>query len=788
MKSKNRRSNSVSEGFNFQKVIIFTLIFLFVISFLIKLFLDYSSNHHQLTQVDVTSAASVLHIEAESMTLGQGCIGRINDSFFTGVAFYCNRDSLSSAINISNLPRNYKLSVRGRSTTGNPAGISVYLSETKKSTLTFRSNEPTELYSEFSISGQSLQTLKLILENDDGSSDTAIDYITLTDIGEVPPTPAAPIPVSNGAFTTKKYRNLFLESGKSQPEIQQKISTAWSKLFYGNNEERIYYPFENDMAYILDVGNNDIRSEGMSYGMMIAVQLNKKTEFDRLWKFAKTKMQHQTGSRKGYFSWQVSTQGTMMDPNPASDGEEYFATSLLFASRRWGNGVGIYNYENEAQAILDVMQHKEAQNGGIVDGVTDMFNKLYRQIVFVPYHSSAKFTDPSYHLPSFYELWAIWDEDIEDRSFWTDVAYKSREFLKKTTDTTTGLAPDYAEFDGSPNYTGNHADFRFDAWRVAMNIGMDYAWFAPGSWEIAYANKIQSFFYNQGITTYGNQFDLTGKSLSGDHSLGLISTNAVVSHAASRPIAWEFVNELWKQEPPVGRWRYYDGTIYMMSLLHTSGNYRIYESGGIYIPPIITNTPPTASPVQTPGITPQPTLNPPSPMPYPSISNTPFPISPTPRSTPTNSAYPTLLPSTNQLNKGLKGAYYDDLLFNNLKFYRIDKSVNFNWGYGSPNTFISPSTFSIRWIGFLSVPDSGGYTIYTKSDDGVRMLINNNKVINDWTNHAVKENSFSMGLSKGIKYPIQLDYYENYGNAEVKLLWSNANIPIQPIPELYLSH
>ena len=72
------------------------------------------------------------------------------------------------------------------------------------------------------------------------------------------------------------------------------------------------------------------------------------------------------------------------DSVPASDGEEYFAMALFFAAHRWGNGAGIYDYESEANAILDTMLHKEEMNGGVVAGVTNMFDRAQHQIVFVP--------------------------------------------------------------------------------------------------------------------------------------------------------------------------------------------------------------------------------------------------------------------------------------------------------------------------------------------------------------------------------------------------------------------
>ena len=209
----------------------------------------------------------------------------------------------------------------------------------------------------------------------------------------------------NGSYFSKKYPNLFNELlGKNEKEINDKLNFAFAKYFYGDdNSERLYYPVEPDMAYMKDVWNNDVRTEGLSYGMMIAVQMNKKEEFDRIWKWAKTKLQHQSEKRKYYFAWHADFNGALLDSNSASDGEEWIVTCLFFASARWGNGEGIFNYKSEAQKILDGMLSKvELSDDRKV--VTNMFNKKEKQIVFVPAGEADDFTDPSYHVPHFYEL------------------------------------------------------------------------------------------------------------------------------------------------------------------------------------------------------------------------------------------------------------------------------------------------------------------------------------------------------------------------------------------------
>ncbi len=398
-----------------------------------------------------------------------------------------------------------------------------------------------------------------------------------------PPTTAPPAPaeqLSGGAFTSGVYRNLFKEYlGKSDEEIQARIDAAWEQLFYGSDaSERVYFPVGEDMAYIADIGNGDVRSEGMSYGMMIAVQLDKKEEFDRLWKWTKTYMYQSEGPFQGYFAWHCTTEGEPLDANPASDGEEWFATALLFASSRWGDGEGIFDYRSQAQEILDVMLHKEAN--GVA---TNMFDLEHKQIVFVPMVGRvSSFTDPSYHLPAYYELWARWAE--RDNDFWSAAAQVSREYFKKAAHSETGLMPDYANFDGTPYEMDGHEDFRFDAWRTLSNVAVDYAWFeadpSTGSgqvpWQVEQSNRVLDFLASQGIDSYANQFALDGTPLSGDHSTGLVSMAAVAALAADSEKGEPFVQELWEAQIPSGKWRYYDGMLYMLGMLHVSGNFKIY--------------------------------------------------------------------------------------------------------------------------------------------------------------------------------------------------------------------
>jgi len=369
-------------------------------------------------------------------------------------------------------------------------------------------------------------------------------------------------------------RNLFTELlGRSDAEVAAKIEAGWQQLFYGQNDtERVYYPAGADMAYIADVGSGDVRSEGMSYGMMIAVQMDRRAEFDRLWKWAKTYMYHADGPRRGYFAWHCAFDGRPLDPGSASDGEEWFATALFFASHRWGDGQGNFDYGREARVLLHEMLHKRAS-----DGVTAIFDAKEKQVVFAPTREAATFTDPSYHLPAFYELWSRWSEP-DDREFWASAAKTSRQFFRRAAHPRTGLMPEYAYFDGRPHraWEKDKGDFRFDSWRTPANVALDYAWWKRDSWAVEQSNRLLRFYASFG-PNLPNQLTLDGKPLSADTSVGMIAMAAVAGLAADPELARPFVQQLWDAPVPSGQWRYYNGLLYQLALLQVSGIFRIHE-------------------------------------------------------------------------------------------------------------------------------------------------------------------------------------------------------------------
>jgi oligosaccharide reducing-end xylanase len=394
-------------------------------------------------------------------------------------------------------------------------------------------------------------------------------------------------PWAKGAWETGKYRNVFREAGYSQAAIDAKLAKAYHDVFEG--PDRVYFEVGDSMAYVSDLKNHDARTEGLSYGMMVAVQMNKKDVFDRLWRWTQKYMQHQGGTRDAYFAWSVNPKTLKHNSEgSASDGEFYFITDLLFASNRWGNDAGI-NYYAEARRILDAMWSK---NG--TEGITNVINTEHKLITFVPDKSGYDWTDPSYHLPAFFEVWAEYAKDGHEQ-FYRECAAASRAFLHNACHPVTALNADSTEFSGVPMKSKWFPNaFRFDSWRVPMNIAMDYSWSAKDKqWQQDYGRRFQNFLFCRGIDTFEDQFNIDGtlpesilpaggyKKLR--HSLGLVGTSAAASIMGTQAKSWKFVDAVWnaKLEPyPDGYFDpYYDGLLYLFSLMHLSGNYRIITPG-----------------------------------------------------------------------------------------------------------------------------------------------------------------------------------------------------------------
>jgi endo-1,4-beta-D-glucanase Y len=344
--------------------------------------------------------------------------------------------------------------------------------------------------------------------------------------------------VGNGCTAPAQYENLFITAlGQTQASSDTKLTAAWNQLFNPSNANTVFYngPGSTE-SYIEDIADNDVRTEGQSYGMMTAVQLNHQTEFDRLWTFAKNHM-YQKGS--GQYAWHVTTAGALISgaTGGAPDGDEWFATALVFAHNRWGDTSGAFNYGTEAQTTLNMIRTTD------FDAPTHL----------VRYYAgtSSNGTDGSYILPAYYQVWACFD--TANAAFWNAAVTAGRTFFHNAAGS-NGVIADQSSFTGTA--TNSSGD---DKLRCVANIMSDHNFFDADPWQ---------------TQTYAPEYGT--HEAAGTTQTAELACDGLLGFGLPSSTGTPFVQKLWSVAIPTGQYRYYDGTLYTIALLHVSGAFHLW--------------------------------------------------------------------------------------------------------------------------------------------------------------------------------------------------------------------
>ena len=390
---------------------------------------------------------------------------------------------------------------------------------------------------------------------------------------------SVPVPVRLTGPAT--YPNLFRDFlGKTEPEISTKLNTAYKQLFKGTSDTTIYIDAGADGAYIHDVLHDDVRTEGLGVGMIVAVELanydgdkTHQDEFDALWTYAKNKLQVTTGAASGYFNSTCDDTTACLDPY----GMEQFVTALLFAHDLWGSSAA-KPYGTEALQLMSQLRNKEAENGGVVDDITSVFDASTALPFEQPTASYTFYTRNSLQMPAEFELWAQASGD----PFWKRAADAARVGLVASADAKTGLWPLHNQFDGTP-VAG--ADFRSASYRTLFNVALDSAWgfgsAAQNTAQTEVADRLLGFFHGIGVAKYGAIYNLDGTATDATREAGLVAANGALAQAATPGAAkagetrFDFVSAAWNETVPIGQTRYFDGILYLMSMLVLSGQYQV---------------------------------------------------------------------------------------------------------------------------------------------------------------------------------------------------------------------
>jgi oligosaccharide reducing-end xylanase len=276
-------------------------------------------------------------------------------------------------------------------------------------------------------------------------------------------------------------------------------------------------------------------------------------------------MRSSSGPTAGLLRWRCDTTGTDCATNASTDASSIIATALLIADSRFGQ-VGVHDYNSEALELLEVLVAIEERNGGVVDGVVNCFDG----VAALP---RAESTNPEslvpvdYLMPAFYEIWA--ERDVAHGSFWRKVATNSRALLVAASHKTTGLLPEKLNYDGTP--VAGFENYRPTTARTHLNLFLDHTWYGPSSWIVQQNSLRLRFFLSQGVDEYVTEYTPSGAPLSNYNTAAHRSLVALAAGTTSNPDYDVFLERLLAEPIPSGTFRYYDGMLYMLSLLALSG-------------------------------------------------------------------------------------------------------------------------------------------------------------------------------------------------------------------------
>ena len=406
----------------------------------------------------------------------------------------------------------------------------------------------------------------------DSGTDTAVadaDSGAPPDAGPEAAAPlSSPLPLTGPA----SYPNALSEVlGISATDISSRLEEVFEQLFHGDPAtEALYFAAGDDQAYIQDILHGDVRTEGMGYGMLITVQLDKRTEFDRLWRYARAALEIKSGPNRGYYSSYCDTADASREPCIDPFGHSLFVTALLLAEGRWGSTASAIDYGADALELINVMRTKETESDAVQSGVTNMFDSETHLPFDAPDTSAAGYTRPAVVMPAFYELWA----QATDDPFWMDAATAGRQFWERTASLRTGLMPVRADFDGTP--VSGWALFRPEAYRVHLNIVLDRIWFGGSNWEIENSDRVLGFFDSQGFFSYGRVYTLDGEPVDTDRDNSLVAVNGTTALIATLPERTAFLRALWDLETPTDEFRYFEGILQLLGLIVLAGEFRVY--------------------------------------------------------------------------------------------------------------------------------------------------------------------------------------------------------------------
>jgi len=302
-------------------------------------------------------------------------------------------------------------------------------------------------------------------------------------------------------------------------------------------------------------------SEGIAYGMLLAVYHDDQALLDDLWGYYNAHL-----DPNGLMHWKIgNTYGAIWGQNAATDAEEDAAMALILADCQWGSA-GATNYYQDAVDLINKMMQHEVEAGTFVLKPGDVWG-------------GSSITNPSYFAPAYYRYFAT----VTGDNNWLLVADKCYDILNLAAHPTTGLLPDWCDANG--NQTSNGYDYRYDAARVPWRIALDYHWFGIAD-AATICTDLTNFVISQGGTTsIVDGYQLNGNPIGGNHNNTFVGCFAVGGMATTDQT---YVDAAYTDNVSTAANTYFNSTIKALTLLNQTGNF--------YAPQCQLNTTPPPTP------------------------------------------------------------------------------------------------------------------------------------------------------------------------------------------------
>ncbi len=294
-------------------------------------------------------------------------------------------------------------------------------------------------------------------------------------------------------------------------------------------------------------------SEGIGYGMLLAVNFNDRPLFDDLWLYYKKFM-----NERGLMEWHIGSTCEVLEGGAATDADEDAAFALLLADRQWCSD-GAINYKHEAVLLINRIWEHEVEKSTFVlkPGDSDW--------------GGSHMLNPSYFAPAYYRAF----EAATGNAGWRKVIARCYEILKKCAHPETGLVPDWCRADGSPAPERAQSYYYYwDAARTPWRIALDYLWYGNEDAR-QFCEKIVRFASSIGAANIANGYYLDGKPVRSEPTSIFIGPFGAAAMAAG-PAYQAFADAAYRINvattlPPENN--YYNWSIRTLTLFLQTGNF-----------------------------------------------------------------------------------------------------------------------------------------------------------------------------------------------------------------------